>query len=572
MRLTLTAAAAALLLCLTAPAGAVETTAAQLKADIDKLLKQLETGTHGFVKWDGADRMEIRQQGDAAVADIANARILLDASDAKPARVTVDHLQLRRSPAPDNSIAWALVLPASVVVRDAKDEETKLVLKDGAAKGVVDAQTGYSREFTLALAGARVDDRKTGGWVSFGPLSMSSKLTSQPGGGWTGPMDFELQGIEFFFTEGPVAGAIERIAYTARSSGPDIVALNRLRARLEKIQESESKPSADRLDALLELLSDLPGLFTQAKGETSIERVTVRAPTGEPFVAFDRASLGMSLTGLRDAAAGLRITLQQDGLKLAASMLETDKVPRRVVVDLGLEEVDTAVLRTMLEIAGKARLGGNEADRQRIEQQLLGAAAKLNPVLRIYDLAVDTPSVGVDVKAEARGSPLSPKGYKAEADITVRGFDALPGLFHDALLDVYLPLLKELGTVSTPTGGASALAFHLASAPPKWLTLNGQDVSGWLIPDSSGGNGRKLRPNAPPMTGSDVLTVQRALAAAGIKVPQNSNYDGATAAAIARYQKQNGLNADGIVDADTRRLLGIKSEPPAPAAPRTRPN
>lgn len=571
MRLTLTGAAAALSLCLAAPAGAVETTAAQLKADIDNLLQQLETGTHGLVKWEGADRLEIRQQGDAAVADIANARILLDASNAKPARVTVDHVELRRSPGPDNSIAWGLVLPASVVVRDEKDEETKLVLKDGAAKGIVDAQTGYSREFTLALAGARVDDQKTGGWISLGPLSMSSKLTEEPGGGWTGPMDFELKGIEFFFTEGPVAGAIERIAYAALSSGPDFAALNRFRARIEKLQQAESKPSADRLNALLALLSDLPGLFTQAKGETSIERATVRAPTGEPIVAFDRASLGMSLTGLGDATAALRITLQQDGLKLAPSVLEADKVPRRVTVDLGLEEVDTGVLRNILETAAKARVDGNEADRHRVEQQLLGAAAKLSPALRIYDLVVDTPAAGLDVKAEARGSPLSPKGYKAEADVRMRGVDALPGLFHDALLDVYLPLLKELGTVST-TAGAPTLAFHLASAPPKWLTLNGQDVSGWVFPGSSGGDGRKLRPSAPPMTGSDVLAVQRALAAGDARVPQNSTYDGATAAAVARYQKQNALNADGIVDAETRRRLGIKSEVPAPTGPRSRPN
>ena len=123
--------------------------------------------------------MEVRQQGDAAVADIANARILLDASDAKPTRVTVDRIELRRSPGPDNSIAWALVLPGSLVARDEKGQETKLVLKDGTAKGVVDAHSGQSREFSLGFANARVDDQKTGGWLSFGPLSMSSKLTAE---------------------------------------------------------------------------------------------------------------------------------------------------------------------------------------------------------------------------------------------------------------------------------------------------------------------------------------------------------------------------------------------------------
>ena len=116
-------------------------------------------------------------------------------------------------------------------------------------------------------------------------------------------------------------------------------------------------------------------------------------------------------------AAALRLTLQQDGLNLAPSMLDKDKVPRRMVLDLGLEEVDTKILLNILEVAAKARLGGSDAERQRVQQQLIGAAAKLNPVLRIYDLAVDTPAVGVDAKAEARGSPLSPKGYKADADV-----------------------------------------------------------------------------------------------------------------------------------------------------------
>ena len=573
MRLTLlTAAAAALSLCLAAPAGAVETTAAQLKADIDALLQKIDSGTHGFIKWDGADRMEVRQQGEAAVADIANARLLFDATDPKPTKVTFDHIELRRSPGPDNSIAWSLALPASAVARDAKDQETKLVLKDGAAKGVVDAQTGQSREFSLGFASVRIDDQKTGGWVSLGPLSASSKLTAEAGGGWSGPMDFELKGIEFFFTEGPVGGAIGRIAYSARSSGPDFAALNQFRARIEKIQQNENAPPADRLNAFLEVLPELPALFTQAKGEASIENVSVRAPTGEALVAFDKASFGMSLTGLKEAAAALRITLQQDGLKLSPSVLDADKVPRRAVVDFGLEEVDTAVLLNLLEIAGKARVGASDADQQRVQQRLIGAAAKLNPVLRIYDLAADTASVGVDAKAEARGSPLSPKGYKADADVTVRGFDALAAMLPHAPLASFLPLLKELGTSATGAGGAPTVAFHLASAPPKWLTLNGQDISTWLTPDGRGTEGRRLRPAAPPMTGNDVRAVQQALAAnAKLEVPLNGTYDGATAVAVARYQKQQGLNVDGVVDAEVRRRLGIKAEPP-PAAPRPRAN
>jgi hypothetical protein len=572
MRLTFTAATAGLAICLWAASpAAAQTTAAELKADIEGLLQKLETSTHGFVKWDGADRMDIRQEGDAAVADIANPRLLFDATDPKPTRVTLDHIEIRRAPAPDDAIAWTVSLPAETVVRDAKGQPTKLTLKNAGVKAVVDKPSGRTREFALDFAGARVDDPKTGGWLSFGPLTLSSKLTGEPGGGWTAPIAFELKGIEFFFTEGPVGGAIERIAYNAKSSGPDLAALNRLRARMEAIQQDENTPAADRLNALLDLLPGLPSLFTKAQGELSIERMAARTPTGEPIVGFEKASAGGALTGLSGSAAALRITLRQDGLNLGTGMLDKDKVPRHVVFDFGLEEVDTGVLLNILETVAKVRLGGSDAERQRGQQQLLGAVAKLNPVLRVYDLAVDTQAVGVEARAEARGSPLNPKGYKADADIAVRGFDELAVLLPAAALTAYLPLLKELGTASAGAGSAPKIAFHLASAPPKWLTLNGQDISAWLTPEPSG-DARRLRPAEPALTGADVRAVQRALAAAQFAAPPTGVYDAATAVAVARFQKQNGLNVDGVVDAETRRKLGVKPEPPTPAGPRTRPN
>src|SRR6185436_10835929 len=116
-------------------------------------------------------------------------------------------------------------------------------------------------------------------------------------------------------------------------------------------------PAAERLNALLELLPALPALFTMAQGELSIERVAARTPTGEPIVAFEKASIGGALTGLSGAAAALRITLRQDGLNLASGMLDKDKVPHHVVFDFGLEEVDTGVLLSMLETVGKLRMG-----------------------------------------------------------------------------------------------------------------------------------------------------------------------------------------------------------------------
>jgi len=70
-----------------------------------------------------------------------------------------------------------------------------------------------------------------------------------------------------------------------------------------------------------------------------------------------------------------------------------------------------------------------------------------------------------------------------------------------------------------------------------------------------------LKPSDPPMQGTDVQKVQRALTAAKIPVEQDGEYNSATAGAVARFQKQNGLNVSGVVDAATRRRLGGMGDP-----------
>ena len=66
--------------------------------------------------------------------------------------------------------------------------------------------------------------------------------------------------------------------------------------------------------------------------------------------------------------------------------------------------------------------------------------------------------------------------------------------------------------------------------------------------------------------GTDVTSaasdVQRALAAAKVSVEQDGEYNSATAGAVARFQKQNGLNVSGVLDAATRRRLGEWGDPP----------
>jgi len=567
MRFRLRAAAAGLALCLAVLwPGFAATTDDQFKSDIEGFLNKLSTTTHGVLSWEGSDSFEMRREGDAAVATITNARLTLH--EAKPAELVFDRIEIRRMPAPGmpSTAKFDIVFPAQSTLTLADGTKTSLSLKDAKASLALEEGSNRFSETLASFAGARLEHASTGDWVSFGPLSMSSKLAGAADGGWSNPIDFELKQIEFFLSEVPVGGAIERIAYTALSSGPDVAALNRLRARMDELREQGEQATTARADALLELLPTLPALFSLVKGETILEGLAVRAANGEPLVSLVKASLGGALTGLSGDTAAWRITFRQNGLTLASSILDPAKVPQTIVIDLGLENVATGPLRTILEAIAKARKEADGPDSQQAMQRMIGAAAMLNPVFRIYEAGLKTKDVGIAATGDAKGSPLSPKGYSAEADIIVRGFDSLPALLGNSPYAQYLPLLKVLGTA----GADSDVKFHLASAPPKWITINGNDVSGWLIGSTSEpGKPRQLRPAEPPLQGDDVRAVQRSLNGAKIAAPQSGTYDGATAAAVAQFQKQNGLNVDGVVTEATRDKLGVKPLAPEAAPPRT---
>ena len=64
------------------------------------------------------------------------------------------------------------------------------------------------------------------------------------------------------------------------------------------------------------------------------------------------------------------------------------------------------------------------------------------------------------------------------------------------------------------------------------------------------------------MQGNDVKSIQRALAGAKVAIEQNGVYNSSTAAAVARFQKQNGMNVNGVVDGATRQRLGLAAEAP----------
>jgi hypothetical protein len=572
MRITLrlSDAAMALFLAFAVPAAAADSAGPQLKAQIDGFFDKLDASTHGFLKWEGADQVQIREEGNAAIADMTNARLSIGAKDIKPgaarARVTFDHLEVRSTPSADGASTLSIVFPQEGILNVPDHGETKLTLKDATAHFVIDGKSGRASESELAFAGARIDDKPTGDWVTFGPLSMSSKIVAGADGGWTGPIEFGLKQVEFFIPKDTVGGTIDRIGYTARSAGPDLAALNRLRDRLDALRV-QNLPPDERVNAMLDMVPTALALFTEAKGEMTLDGLTVRPPNGPPFVALAKASMSGALTGLSGDAAALRVTLKHEGLAVAPTLLDAGKVPRRAVLDFGLEDVATGPLRSILEAASTMRAGAAETDKQQAQQKIIGEAAMLNPVFRVYDIAVDTPDSGVEATAEARGSPLSPKGFGAQGDVAVRGFDALAGLAGDTPPAAYLPVLKEIGAPAKADDGSPRLKFHLVATLQKWLTVNGSDLTAWFAGNSSGpGQPRALRPTAPAMTGADVGAVQHALAAASITTPDNGKYDGATAAAVARFQKANALNVDGVVDAATRQKLGVKPEPPPPGA------
>src|SRR5216684_975921 len=100
-------------------------------------------------------------------------------------------------------IELALSLPKEMTFSEADGTETKIALKDASANALVEAGSGRGRETTVKIASTRIDQAKTGAWVSVGPLSMASKLIGEPDGGWSGPVEFEVNEITYFMPQGP---------------------------------------------------------------------------------------------------------------------------------------------------------------------------------------------------------------------------------------------------------------------------------------------------------------------------------------------------------------------------------
>jgi hypothetical protein len=567
-RRRLAVAATMLAFFLSASARAAEPDVDRFKTEIDAFLGRLGPSSNGAVEWVGSDSYEVRRDGGVLLATMENARLSLNTP--QPGQLILDRVEIREIARKDESklIQLALTLPKNIMLRETDGTETKINLTDARADTVIEAESGRGRETLVEIASVRIDQSKTGTWISLGPLSMSSKLVAEPNGGWSGPVEFEVKGIEYFLPQGPAGGAIDRIAFTGRSAGPRLNELDKLRHAIDQLQADDGKSPQTRGAAFLAALSTISEPFSTIRGELALDGLTVRSVTGETLVALAKAGSTTEVTGLDTEQAALRFSISHEGLDLAPSLLENWKVPRRVVLDFGVADLSAQALTNLLHAVITAtdqpvsRESESEANKQQALQQALGAAAMLNPTFHIYDLAIDTEEVGMDLTAEAHGSPLAPKGYTASGDLAVRGFDAITKLSGGIPFAEYLPVLREIGVEGTAPDGTPRLQFHLASAPTHWITINENDVSAWFDgTERAAGQPRLLKPSDPPMRGNDVKSVQRALANAKILVEQDGEYNSATAGAVARFQKQNGLNVSGVVDAATRQRLGGLGDP-----------
>jgi hypothetical protein len=554
---------------LATPARAQEPDLDRFRAEIDAFLGRLGPSSNGVIKWAGSDPYQIRREGGVLTAAIANARLSFEGQQA--GHLTLDRVEIRQTGTREDGklIELALLLPKEMALSEADGTETRIALTDANANALIEAGSGRGRETTVKIGSVRIDQAKTGAWVSVGPLSMASKLVAEPNGGWSGPVEFEVNEIAYFIPQGPVGGGINRIAFRGTSGGPQLEQLNKMREAIETLQNDDSRPPEARAAAFLALLPTITDPFGNIRSELVLDGLTVRSVTGEALVSLAKAAAAAEITGLDTEAASTRFSIRHEGLDLAPSILEEAKVPHRAVLDLGVGDLSTQALGKLLQaiaaMTGEngARDDDNQQRKQQGTQQMLGAVAMLNPTFHIYDIAVDTEEVGVDLTAEAKGSPFAAKGYTAGGDLVIRGFDAISKLSAGIPLSDYLPVLKELGVEEKAPDGTPRLGFRLASAPPKWITINGNDVSAWFDgTERKGAQPRLLKPTDPPMQGNDVKSVQRALAGLKIPVAQDGVYNSATAAAVARFQKQNGIDVNGVVDGATQQRLGLAAEAP----------
>jgi hypothetical protein len=553
-------------------------TSLPLKTEIETYIHRIENETGGHLHWDGADSFEVNQNGETAVATIANAHLSFrkETDDQKPViSVTLDRIEVRRAPAAAgaNLTEYTILIPASSTITASDGTEVAVTLKDGRMNFALEAPGDHQRSVGVTLAGGRVEQKDHKDYLAFGALAAGWKIVRTDNGGWRAPLDLELKGLEFLFADASLAGAMTRMSYAGESVGPNLSELDAMRDRLAEIREQDSPEQ--RVAGWLGLLPKLVTVFSSSQGNLTVENITAKKPDGETQLTLTRATLGGGLSGLDGEKATFSLAIGYEGLTLAPSLLPEAKVPQRGVLDLVLEDIATSALRMLAEAGSEAKPDAPDEVRQKAIQQLTVAAMSLSPVLRLREAALDTKNVKISATGEAKRAPPMPIGYSATGDIVVRGFDALSDIVTSNLSRAYLPLLKFIGTPATAADGTPSIKFHLASGFGQTISVNGSNLIAWFNSPASrsqeANQQRTLQLADPPMTGDDVQAVQQALPADKQGKLVAGTYDTETALAVAQFQKDSGLNVDGVVDAKTRDKLGIKPPPPSPPAPPNRP-
>ena len=213
-----------------------------LKAEIETYFNQL-----GVVHWDGADTFTARDDG--AVAVIVNARFSCERqSRPKPAAtIIVDRITIRRKPASggNDTVSYVISLPAATSLTTSDGTELTLSLADATATALVAEPGDHYRSLTAGFASARIERTGTGDWVKLGPMTTTSRVTATDGGGWSGPIEFELKGLEFLLASTSLAGKTERIGYTGEAGGSSLAELDALRDEVGELRaKAADEPAA----------------------------------------------------------------------------------------------------------------------------------------------------------------------------------------------------------------------------------------------------------------------------------------------------------------------------------------
>jgi peptidoglycan hydrolase-like protein with peptidoglycan-binding domain len=556
------------------PITAHATGADELKVEIETFIGRINRSGNDVLRWEGAESIDVRDDGADAVAEIVKGKLSFHPENAKPSatpvEVTFDRIEVRRSPEPgaDDRFKFTVKAPALSRFSVSDGSDVTLALKDAVLTAVIEGPAEHERSVVLDVPSGRVEHQKSGSWLTFGPLVSSWKLDSTDNGGWTTPIEFELKSIEFLAPEGSATGTVERIGYTGVAAGPSLGDFETLRDRLAEMRE-ETDPNK-RVAKVLELLPKILAAFTGSKGELAIERVNVKNTDGRPAFSLDKVALGGSVAGLDGDRATWRFTLSHDGLAIDPASVSANQVPRRAIVDFGLEDISVPILRNLAEAAGHMGPDAADTDKQQSLVQIIAAAMTLSPTFHLYKASVEFPSVKIDATGEAKREPPPPLGYTAVGDVTVRGFDALSDVVTDINDRQHLPLLKFIGEPGTDADGAKIVKFHLAAASGKPITVNGSDIADWFRGGDQFGHlpakpPRPLRLADPPEKGDDVRAVQKAVKADEVEPFTDGVYDTATALAVARYQKASDLNVSGVVDTQTALKLGLPAPEKSPA-------